>query len=69
MAAPIINPVAIVLFLISNRFLLSSTHYLHILFLLCRPVKNKNRFNRQKRLSLARAIYGTGVVFLSTLGA
>jgi hypothetical protein len=40
MAAPIINPVAIVLFLISIRFLLS-THFLHVYLSAPTPINAK----------------------------
>jgi hypothetical protein len=67
MAAPIINPVAIVLFLISNRFLLS-TRCLRVLLFRCHAGENKNRSISRSGLHLHELFYGTALVVLSMLG-
>jgi hypothetical protein len=67
MAAPIISPVAIVLFLISSRFLLS-THCLQNNFHTVLR-KTKTASSGRSGFPLHELIYGTAEVFLSTPGA
>jgi len=59
MAAPTINPVAIVLFLISSRFLLS-THVLQVCFSIS---EYKNRFIRQSGFPAPSILcHGSGIL-------